>query len=161
PKIFGEYLSRDRASTDEILATRRAKLRRLLTHAYAEIPYWTKQLRDRDIDPSRVEAPEDLASLPILSKADVLRLGSELLCSSTPRSERRTVHTSGTTGAGLVFVATVDALRDQWAVWWRFRSRFGLDLRTWHAMFMGWTVVPGARRDPKPWRTNWPGHQVF
>jgi phenylacetate-CoA ligase len=161
PSLLSDYVSRDRASEDEMLAVRRLKLRRLLTHARAEIPYWSRTLRAFDVDPERVEGPDDLANLPILTKADVLRLGSELRWSSAPRSELRTVHTSGTTGAGLILETTIDSQRDQWAVWWRFRRRHGLDLDTWHAMFMGWTIVQGSRIDPKPWRTNWPGRQVF
>jgi phenylacetate-CoA ligase len=144
-----------------MLAIRRTKLRRMLSHARAEIPYWSRTLRAFDVDPERVDGPGDLASLPILTKSDVLRLGPDLRWPTAPRSELRTVHTSGTTGAGLVFATTIDSQRDQWAVWWRFRTRHGLDLTTWHAMFMGWTIVPGSRIDPRPWRTNWPGRQVF
>ena len=161
PSLLRDYVSRDRASEDEILAVRRMKLRRLLAHARAEIPYWSRTLRAFDIDPERIEGPDDLASLPILTKADVLRLGSDLRWSSAPRSELRTVHTSGTTGAGLVFATTIEAQRDQWAVWWRFRKRHALELDTWHAMFMGWTIVPSSNIDSRPWRTNWPGRQVF
>jgi len=161
PSVFQDYVSRNAASDDALLAVRRSKLRRILLHAIAEIPYWSRTLRAFDVDPARVEGPEDLANLPILTKTEVLRLGSKLHWTAAPRSELRTVHTSGTTGAGLVFPATVDALRDQWAVWWRFRGRFGLDIKTWHAMFMGWTIVPGDRPDPRPWRINWPGRQVF
>jgi len=161
PSVLRDYVSRNRASEDEMLAIRRLKLRRILSHALAEIPYWSRTLRTFDVDPARVEGPEDLATLPILTKSDVLRLGAELRWPAARRSELRTVHTSGTTGAGLVFAATLEAQREQWAVWWRFWGRFGLDLNTWHAVFMGWTIVPGARRDPKPWRINWPGRQVF
>lgn len=160
-EMLDGYVARDRASQDEVLAVRREKLRRVLAHAAKNVPYWTRTLRDHDIDPRRVDGPEDLAGLPVLTKADVLRLGPDIRWSSAPGSQVRMLHTSGTTGAGLVFAATLDALRDQWAVWWRFRRRHGLDLTTWHAMFMGWKIVAGDRADGRPWRVNWPGHQVF
>ena len=161
PELLREYVARERASEDEMLAVRRTKLRRLLAHAAAEIPYWSRTFKAFDVDPGRVDGPEDLAGLPILTKPDVLRLGAELRWPGTARSQLRTVHTSGTTGAGLIFAATVESQRDQWAVWWRFRRRYGLELGTWHAMFMGWKVAPGGRPDRRPWRTNWPGRQVF
>jgi len=71
------------------------------------------------------------------------------------------VHTSGTTGAGLIFDTTLDAIRDQWAVWWRYRLRHGLDPSTWSATFGGRSVVPGGRAEPPYWRTNLGGRQVL
>jgi phenylacetate-CoA ligase len=71
------------------------------------------------------------------------------------------MHTSGTTGAGLVFFTTLDAIRDQWAAWWRYRMRHRLAITTWAATFAGRSVVSGNDDDPRPWRTNWPGRQVL
>lgn len=161
PALLADYESRAHASDDEVLAVRRAKLRRILAHALAHIPHWSRTLRTFDIDPERVEEPEDLRRLPILTKDEVLRLGESLHWPGLPRAATRLAHTSGTTGAGLIFPVTVEAERDQWAVWWRFRRRQGLSLDTWHGMLTGGTIVPGNRTDPRPWRVNHPGRQVF
>jgi phenylacetate-CoA ligase len=120
-----DYTARDRASADEMHVARRDKLRALLSHATAHIPHWRETFRAAGLDPAGVEGPDDLAVLPVLTKADVLRLGTQLLWPGAPRHELRKVHTSGTTGAGLVFMTTRDAIRDQWAVWWRYRARLG------------------------------------
>ena len=159
--LLADYASRTLASDDEVLAARRAKLRCILVHARAHIPYWSQRLRTFDIDPERVQGPEDLRSLPILTKDEVLRLGAGLHWPEAPRGATRLAHTSGTTGAGLIFPVTLEAERDQWAVWWRFRQRQGLSLETWHGMLTGSTIVPGNRSDPRPWRVNYPGRQVF
>src|SRR2546426_6548691 len=155
------YLRRESASEDEGLAFRRDRLGTLLDHAAREVPYWKALFHSVGLDPPRVEGPEDLAVLPVLTKSDIIRLGSKLRWTSAPRSQLRTVHTSGTTGAGLIFVTTLEAIRDQWAVWWRYRMRHGLGFRTWSATFGGQTVVPGTTTGPPYWRANWPGRQVL
>ncbi len=162
---FGErlrdYLQRERASSDEVLAVRRQRLRVILVHAVREIPHWREVFHRAGVDPSRVDGPDDLCALPILTKSEILRLAPRLRWSAAPSSLVRTVHTSGTTGAGLVFATSLDAIRDQWAVWWRYRIRHGLELTTWGATFGGRTVVPGATRNPPFWRVNRAGRQVL
>lgn len=160
PERLAGYLARERATEDEVREVRRKKLRLLLRHA-ATIPYWADRFRKAGVDPERVEEPADLGALPILTKSEILRQGTKLIHERTPRRELRKVHTSGTTGAGLVFFTTLDAVRDQWAVWWRYRIRHGLSREMWSAAFAGRSIVPGADDGPRPWRTNWPGRQVL
>ncbi|HJQ99094.1 MAG TPA: hypothetical protein VJ826_12350 [Candidatus Polarisedimenticolaceae bacterium] len=155
------YRARERASDDEIDAVRRAKLRRLLAHAATHVPHWRKTFREAGLDPERVRGPEDLSVLPLLTKDDVRRLGRELVSTATEGAEVRKVHTSGTTGAGLVFLTTVEAIRDQWAVWWRYRMAHGLTLTTWQATFAGRSIGSSEGDDPRPWRTNRAGRQVL
>jgi phenylacetate-CoA ligase len=157
---LASYLAREHATDDEVLAVRREKLRRLLRHA-ATIPFWSARFRDAGLDPDRVDGPEDLALLPVLTKSEILLHGTKLVWPKTPRRELRTSHTSGTTGAGLVFQTTREAIRDQWAVWWRNRIRHGIVPTAWSATFMGRSIVSGGDDDPSPWRTNWPGRQVL
>lgn len=158
---LAEYRSRERVSEDQLQDVRTRKLRALLRHAASAIPYWNDAFRSAGLDPETVRGPEDLAALPILTKSDVVRLGPRLLWAEAPRASLRKVHTSGTTGAGLVFYTTVDAIRDQWAVWWRFRMRHGLSPGHWQATFAGRSIVPGTKDDPRPWRTDWPGRQIL
>jgi phenylacetate-CoA ligase len=155
------YARLERASEDEVHAVRRDKLRALLRHAAASIPHWRETFREAGLDPERVHGPEDLSGLPVLTKADILRLGTRLTWAEAPKGEIRKVHTSGTTGAGLVFLTTRDAVRDQWAVWWRYRARLGLDVDTWQGTFAGRSIVPGDMNDSRPWRVNVPGRQVL
>ncbi len=154
------YLARERATEDEVRAVRRKKLRLLLRHA-ATIPYWAERFRKAGLDPERVDEPEDLATLPVLTKSEILRQGAKLIWGGAAPRDLRKVHTSGTTGAGLVFFTTVDAIRDQWAVWWRYRIRHGLSRSMWSAAFGGRSIVPGDDDGRSPWRTNWPGRQVL
>ena len=155
------YLAHDRLSADELHAVRREKMRAVLGRAAREVPYWSEAFRKAGLDPGRVEGPDDLAALPVLTKDEILRQGDRLRNPNVPRSRLVSAHTSGTTGAGLVFVWTVEARRDQWAVWWRHRMRHGIARGTWFAAFQGRTIVPGVPRRSVYWRTNRPGRQVM
>jgi len=161
PDRLAAYRALERASEDEIAGVRRTKLRRLLSHAVAHVPHWRRALTEAGLDPARVHGPEDLAVLPVMTKDDVRRIGADLVWSGAPPGMVRKVHTSGTTGAGLVFLTTVDALRDQWALWWRYRTMHGLTLDTWQATFAGRSIASAGDSDPRPWRANRAGRQVL
>jgi phenylacetate-CoA ligase len=120
-----------------------------LRYAVANVPFY-------DREPYRTAARElsglsDLAALPVLSKEDVRSNIAALKPRITPRHST-TVHTSGTTGAGLVFPATVEQQQEQWAVWWRYRRWHGLALDTWSAHFGGRNISP---RGGAPWRIDY------
>jgi len=158
---LAEYLRRERASEDEWREVRARRLRRLLEHAARHLPYWRDLFRRTGLDPARVVGPDDLRVLPVMTKDTIRANRAGMIWHGAPARLVRTVHTSGTTGAGLVFPTTLDAIRDQYAVWWRYRSRFGLDPKTWAATFGGRTVVPKAAARPPFWRVNRVGRQVL
>lgn len=71
------------------------------------------------------------------------------------------MHTSGTTGAGLRFTATRDAVLEQWAVWWRYRSWHGISPGTLCAHFGGRSIVSVRQQCGPYWRYNRPGAQIL
>lgn len=158
---LGAYRRLEHASVDEVSAYRGERLRRVLAHAAAASSYWRDRLADAGIRPDRVRSPGDLASLPILTKEEVIKNLDRMRWADAPQPEVSWVHTSGTTGAGLVFPITHAAVRDQWAVWWRYRMRFGIRREDWCATFGGRSVVPGSATRPPFWRLNLPGRQVL
>jgi phenylacetate-CoA ligase len=73
----------------------------------------------------------------------------------------RLASTSGSTGAGLTFPVTREAIWQQWATWWRFRRWHGIERGEWCGYFGGRAIVPAARRRGPFWRVNVPGRQVL
>jgi phenylacetate-CoA ligase len=108
-----------------------------------------------------IRALADLKQLPILTKADIRANYAELLSEAVPRRARRTAHTSGTTGGGMRFAVTQEALDEQWATWWRYRRWHGLELGTWCGYFGGRSIVPVSVQQPPFWRVNVPGRQIM
>lgn len=143
---LSDYRAHDALNPDAFEAIREARLRATRRRAAERIPYWRERLASG--------AP------PILSKAEVVALGSRLHDVEAARGAP-TAHTSGTTGAGLVFPFPDAARSDQWAVWWRHRMRHGIEPGTWQANLQGRTIVPGVPRRPVYWRVNGPGRQVI
>jgi len=113
------------------------------------------------IDPQDIRGPDDLTALPILDKQTVQQNLADFHSELKTQMRYSTMHTSGTTGAGLVFPMTLEAEQEQWAVWWRYRARFGLDRNTWYAHFHGKSIVPYERSKPPFWRINQPGRQIL
>lgn len=97
--------------------------------------------------------------LPILEKRTVQARASQIARADVRRAE--IASTSGSTGMGLRFPVTSQAVRQQWATWWRFRRWHGIGRDEWCGYFGGRPVVPVGRRRAPYWRVNVPGRQVL
>lgn len=137
------------------------ELRRVIRHAYDTVPYYREVFDERGLTPDDVRGIDDLPKLPILTK-DLFRRRFDDLCSRDwPRRRRVTSHTGGTTGKALTLVDDLDTLPWQWAVWWRHRRRFGLEVSDPFIVLAGRPVVPLSALDPPFWRRNLPMHQTY
>ena len=158
---LSELESRSFASPDEIHAFRDARLSAFVQHAFEHVPYYRRLSRQLGISAHDIRTFEDLRVLPILTKPQVQQTPADFQADNIPNRDCKIVHTSGTTGAGLRFRTTLDADREQWAVWWRYRRSHGIQLNTWCAYFGGRSLVPLAAQHPPFWRYNYPARQVM
>ncbi len=148
-------------STEEIEAKRDVDLSAFVQHAVASVPYYKRLFTQLKIEPTDIRKLSDLSSLPILTKQQVQENPAEFMSNIVPNRQRIESHTSGTTGAGLRFATTREALRQQYAIWWRYLRWHGLEPGTWCGYFGGRSIVPVKQCNPPFWRTNWPGRQVI
>lgn len=156
--ILTEYRSREMASEEQAVAVRDQRLRRFVTGA-ARLPYYQALFARCGVAPGSVRTVADLARLPVLERSAVQKAGREL---AAPIAGRQLIcRTSGSTGAGLAFPATRRAEREQYAVWWRYRSAHGIGLATPCLYLGGRRVVPARQRRPPFWRYNRAGRQVL
>jgi len=125
------------------------------------VPYYRRQFGKLGISSRDIRTLDDLQCLPVLTKQTVQDRHEEFLSEAIPPRRRVMAHTSGTTGAGLRFAATAEALAEQWAVWWRYRLRLGIPFDAWCGYFGGRSIVPLRRGKPPFWRYNLPGRQIF
>lgn len=148
-------------SLQSLRAYQDERLRELITHVYANVPYYGRLMRERGLTPGDIRSAADLPKLPVLTK-DLIRANFEDMFSRV-HDRRRAVlqHTSGTTGSGLIFYVSKAAYAMQWAVWWRHRSRFGIELGQPHVNFSGQSVVPLRQSRPPFWRENRPLRQTY
>src|SRR5437899_1600187 len=63
-----ELLESEHYSTEKLRAIQDEKLRRLVAHAYANVPYYSKVFRERGLTPKDITGAEDLKKLPLMDK---------------------------------------------------------------------------------------------
>jgi phenylacetate-CoA ligase len=156
-----ELMDSDRWSASEIEAFQNENLRRLIRHAYENVPYYRELWKSLKVSPGDIRCREDLPKLPVLTKEDVRQNFDRLVSQKASHSDLVFRHTSGTTGKALHFYVTKAATAFQWAVWWRHRLRFGVEPGSWHANFTGKKVVPLDQQSPPYWRWNRPLRQAL
>ncbi|HEY3283629.1 MAG TPA: phenylacetate--CoA ligase family protein [Armatimonadota bacterium] len=113
-------------SPDEVRELQMLKLRALLTHAHATVPYYRDLFDSHGLKPDRVTRAADLAVLPPLTKAAVREQGDRLLSRAFRPGSLIVSATGGSTGEPMRFFynrdsyerRTATAMRgDRWAGW--------------------------------------------
>lgn len=126
-----------------------------------DVPFYRDSITDRFIDGlTENNVIEKIQQLPIINKNQVKENISTI---SQTRYNKGTInmHTSGTTGSGLVFPYSFEMENKQWAVWWRFRRSLGIQLNTWCGWLGGRSIIPINNLKPPYWRINFPEKQVM
>lgn len=144
----------------ELLAYRDQKLHDFVSHCATTVPYYRRQFQALGCDPREIRTLDDLRRLPVLSKAEVRERQAEFYSDLWPPHRCWRRGTGGTTGASLRFVATPAAVREQWAIWWRYWRWHGINPDTWCGYFVGLDIVPLPQRRPPFWRLNRPRRQL-
>ncbi|MDI6698936.1 MAG: hypothetical protein QME85_08375 [Candidatus Saccharicenans sp.] len=78
-------------------------LRRIIEHAYWNVPYYRLVFDERGLKPADIKCKEDLCKLPFLTKEIINKNFSDLIARNFPRSHMVLHHTGGTTGRRLEF----------------------------------------------------------
>lgn len=123
-------------------------LRRIVCHARATVPYYSKYAA------LELNTPDDIRQYPVLTREEV-RANPDLFVSRTARNANRIqVSTTGTTGASLHVSYSEDVSRRNWAFHMRRWAWAGVRSRTPRVTFFGSRVVPPDRRQPPFWTHN-------
>jgi phenylacetate-CoA ligase len=132
---------------------------RLLNTCYKYVPYYTSVFKIAGVTPKDFKGLTDIQKFPILEKEDIRNNWKQLVNFNYPKKRLVHSHTSGSTGKALDFYLTKDSIPFQWAVWWRFRERYGFHLGDKHLNFTGKPVIPIQQKKPPFWRINYPLNQ--
>lgn len=132
------------------------RLRRLLVHAYENVPYYRDAFRRHGYDPARFQGLEDLDKLPVLNR-DVVKHRRDELIARGARGALTEGHTSGTTGSPITIFYDADTVAMNYAVMDRQYRWAGLRLETDGdrvAVLRGNVIVPLEQKRPPYWRRN-------
>ncbi|MDI1446718.1 glycosyltransferase [Polyangium sp. 6x1] len=114
------------------------KLRRLVRHAYRNVPYYRARMQELGLRPEDVRGQADLHKLPLLTKADIRKhLYFDIMSENHDKSQVQRIATSGSTGEPFVCYADRVQLELRWAATLRAQEwtgyRFGDPcVRLWH-----------------------------
>jgi phenylacetate-CoA ligase len=114
------------------------KLRRLIRHAYRNVPFYRARMQEAGVHPDDIRTQEDLHKLPLLSKDDVrAHIYFDIMSENHDKSEILKITTSGSTGEPFVCYADRQQLEFRWAATLRSQEwtgyRFGDPcVRLWH-----------------------------
>lgn len=101
----GQWWSPDRMEAEAVV-----RLRRLLDHAAAHVPYYRRLLGDAGIRPDDVRSLDDVSRLPVTTTAALRAAGlEETTADNLPASRRWPIATSGTGGMPFRFHADLAA----------------------------------------------------
>jgi len=140
-----QYWSREK----HLQQTLRA-IRSLVTHAYANCPFYRRHFNKAGIHPADIRDLEDVAALPMLDKADIRAQQQDMIARNIPREELVLVLTGGSTAMPLSFFVTRERMCSRAAATWR------------HNRWAGWEIgdkaaaIWGAARDAPPptWKSR-------
>jgi phenylacetate-CoA ligase len=92
-------LAHRRFDRQQMVDFQQARLRRLVRHAYATVPYYRSLFDRHGIDPGDIRTVADLAALPLTTKNDLRHIPVEETLSRGLKPERLAIdRTSGTSG---------------------------------------------------------------
>jgi phenylacetate-CoA ligase len=131
-------------SLEEITTKRDEKLRKLVQHAYDQIPFYKEIFDTRNLKPADVSSYEDLQKLPVLSKRIVLANERNLITPNFP-SKLYTRKTGGSTGMTLHFMKDARALALNDAIMWRCYKWYNIGVGDKQVRFWGVPVTAKVR----------------
>ncbi len=114
------------------------KLRRLVRHAYRNVPYYRARMQEIGLGPEDIRTQDDLARLPFLTKADIKKhLYFDIMSENHDKAQVLRIATSGSTGEPFVCFVDRAQLEIRWAATLRAQEwtgyRFGdPTVRLWH-----------------------------
>lgn len=137
------------ASVPEWQAAQAVRLSAVTSGAAASVPFYA----DR-IPRAGVGSVEELRELPVVTKAEVQSAGRALVSTRFAGRRLHEIHTGGTTGRPLVVYCDREAMRRNYAFFYRIREWAGVGTAAKVATFAGRTIV-GPERPAPFWRHNW------
>ncbi len=129
------------------------RLRNLLEHAYATVPYYRKQFDDAGIHPSHARVDRPLP-LPILTRENIRSAGPWLVSTAFAPEKLRAASSSGMTRLPIHFYRDLKGVRDKIALKLKLDEWAGVD--TGDSAMMLWGATTSLTRESN-WR--WRRHE--
>lgn len=149
-------------SEEEFLILQNEKLKRIIKHAYNNVPYYRNLFDLNSINPNDINDVSDLKKIPLLDKSVIRNNIKLFVAKNIPRNKLIPHTTGGTTGTPLTIYQTKKSEQYSFAF---------METRTKHwsgvksgdrlATFLGRLIVPVSNKRPPFWRYNKAYNQIL
>jgi phenylacetate-CoA ligase len=114
-------------SQDELWYIAWQKLKRLLDHTYANVPFYRQRFQQVGITPADIQTREDFCRIPPLSKDDIRVHEGELIAQNYAKRKMKRDTTSGSTGIPIAIYHDHHYVPIENAAFTRLRRWFGVE----------------------------------
>lgn len=146
--IFERLIKSEVYSQDKLLEFQNVKFKRLITHAYENVPHYRKIMDERALKPEEIKSIEDIKYFPILTKDMINENINEFVSGDINKRNAIAGSTGGTTGKPLMFFRDLntrlwtEAASLRGMSWAKYKiGAVGIDFRT-----DGWPSLLGKLR---------------
>ena len=160
-RLLTESRARTSWSNAQFAELRDRQVQAFCQRAAASTPFYRRRFAEAGIDPRDIRGIEDLAALPVLTKLEIQANHADLVARDIPARQIQNQGTGGTTGNALMFPATKESVKRQWATWQRYWLWHGIDTSAWCGYFVGINIASLRQQRGPFWRYNWPRHQII
>jgi phenylacetate-CoA ligase len=130
-------------SAEELSDFQARRLDAFLADVYRHVPYFRRLMDEVELRPNGMFGLEDLARLPLLSKADIRVHGAQLRADDARALSR--FNTGGSTGEPLVFLISKERVSHDVAAKWRATRWWGVDIGDREIVVWGSPIEVGAQ----------------
>lgn len=134
----------ERLPLDEIEAIQVEKFKKIVAHAYKNVPYYSDLFNAKGIRPVDIRCYHDLERIPVLTKRTILD-NEERLLNPSFTGKMRIRKTGGSTGMTLHFKKEQDATALNDAIMYRCYSWYGIEIGDKQVRFWGVPVTSKLR----------------
>jgi phenylacetate-CoA ligase len=160
-RTVSELEQTQRWSASELEVLQAERLHKLIRHAYDNVPHYRRVFDERRLKPFDINTPGDLYKLPVLTKQDVRRFGSELRAKNVARWHVRLGRTGGTTGVPLVLAIDKQRIVFDHALIHRHWSWAGYRPGDRILILRGFTLIPPDTCTGPYWRFDWLDNRIY
>jgi phenylacetate-CoA ligase len=130
-------------TTKQLEEYQNKQLRQVIRHAYDNVPFYHKKMREANLTPADIKTKADLNKLPVIRKKELKQNAPDLLCKGYDFGKLRKVSTSGSTGEPLFLYLSEPELEFRKAK--HLRANISVGQRAWHR----WITLVGPQHANK------------
>lgn len=115
-------------SKDDIYEYQSNELKKILNHAYKNVPFYKEIFLRHNIKPKDIKCIEDLEIVPIIKKKDIIKNYKRLFSKDSWYKRRAYKPTSGTSGQAIRFAVDGKTIASNWATHKFFKEKMGYNM---------------------------------